>query len=352
MTKSSTLASVSFALSLALGSTAATAQDLTVYDLPSKYMNWEGLVAAYTAKTGVKPTLDLKNGSSTALAALKLEEANPQASAAYWSLDIAIEAKDAGLTQPFTVERFEEIPAAQRDSEHFWWGVASANIVIGINTDVLAKHNLPAPTSWADLLDPQYKGLACAMDSTWSGTAAVHMYAINFILGGTKDDFRPGFDYLKAFKDNGQSYRTEIVAPRLVQGECAITIDAEGNILIEKDKGAPVDVVIPSEGVAAVQLGMSMVKGAPQADLSGDFLNWVLSDEAQTIIAKGYFRPVIASAVPADLAARFPKVARQVDLDLAHAAAHVGDLKRAFTAAVLQDGDVTEALTEIGLAGK
>lgn len=69
------------------------AEELTVYDLPSKYMNWAGLVEAYEAKTGIRPTLDLKNGSSTALAALKLEAANPIANAAFWSLDIASEAK-------------------------------------------------------------------------------------------------------------------------------------------------------------------------------------------------------------------------------------------------------------------
>lgn len=330
----------------------ASAADLVVYDLPSKYMNWAGLVAAYKNKTGVTPTLDLKNGSSTALAALKLEAANPQASAAYWSLDIAVDAKKTGVTQPFKVDRFNAIPASLKDPEYHWWGVATTNIVIGVNTDVLKKRNLSAPKSWADLLDKRYAGLVCAMDPTWSGTASVFMYSMNFILGGTKTDFRPGFTYLKAFKANGQSYRTEIVAPRLAQGECPITVDAEGNILIEKSKGAPVEIVIPSEGVAAVPLGMSMAKGAPQADQAANFLNWVLSDEAQTIIAEAYFRPVIATAVPPKLAALFPKVERQVSFDLGHAATHVADLKRAFTKTVMQGGDVQAALSEIGLAGQ
>jgi putative spermidine/putrescine transport system substrate-binding protein len=328
-----------------LGPVAAAAESLTVYELPSKYMNWEGLVAAYTEKTGIAPTLDLKNGSSTALAALKLEEANPQANAAYWSLDIAVEAKKQGLTQPAALDRFDMIPEGLKDAEKHWWGVATANIVMGVNTDVLADKGLPVPTSWADLLDPKYKGLAC------SGTASIHMYSINFIMGGTESDFRPGMEYLKAFQDNGHSYRTEIVAPRLAQGECAITIDAEGNILIEKEKGAPVDVVIPSEGVASVPLGMSMVNGAPEPEKAMDFLNWVISPEAQTIIAQAYFRPVITEGVPAEVLGRFPVVERQVTINIAHAAAHVADLKRAFTDAVLRGGDIDAALGQIGLAG-
>jgi putative spermidine/putrescine transport system substrate-binding protein len=338
------------ALTLAVAAP-ASAEDLTVYDLPSKYMNWAGLVEAYEAKTGIRPTLDLKNGSSTALAAIKLEAANPIANAAYWSLDIASEAKAAGLLAPLDLARIDEIPADLKDPENYWWGVATANIVIGVNTDVLDRRGLPVPTSWADLLDPKYKGLACSMDPTWSGTASVFMYSMNAVLGGAPDDFTTGFTYLKAFKENGHSYRTEIVAPRLAQGECAITVDAEGNILIEKANGAPVDVVIPSEGVAAVPLGMGLVKGAPEQDKAVDFLNWVLSDEAQAIIAQSYFRPVIASAISADMAAQFPVITRQVPVDIPHAAAHVGNLKRAFTEAVLQDGDVKAALAAIGLAG-
>lgn len=338
------------ALSLAVASPVA-AEELTVYDLPSKYMNWAGLVEAYEARTGIRPTLDLKNGSSTALAALRLEAANPMANAAYWSLDIASEAKDAGVLEPLRVDRFDEIPADLRDPDHHWWGVATANIVIGVNTDVLERRGLPLPTSWADLLDPKYKGLACSMDPTWAGTASVFMYSMNAVLGGAADDFTTGFEFLKAFQDNGHSYRTEIVAPRLAQGECPITVDAEGNILIEKANGAPVDVVIPAEGVAAVPLGMALVKGAPERDKAADFLNWVLSDEAQAIIARSYFRPAIASAVPADMADAFPVISRQVPVDIPHAAAHVGDLKRAFTEAVLQRGDVAKALAAIGLAG-
>ena len=106
-----------------------------------------------------------------------------------------------------------------------------------------------------------------------------------------------------------------------------------------------------SDDVASAPLGMSMAKGAPEPEKAMDFLNWVISPEAQTIIAQGYFRPVITEGVPAEVLGRFPAVERQVTINIAHAAAHVADLKRAFTDAVLRGGDIDAALGQIGLAG-
>lgn len=61
---------------------------------------------------------------------------------------------------------------------------------------------------------------------------------------------------------------------------------------------------------------------------------------------------MIEEGVPAEALAGFPTIKRKVNFDLAHAAKHVGDLKRAFTKAVMQGGDTKASLKEIGLAGK
>ncbi|WP_082528983.1 MULTISPECIES: extracellular solute-binding protein [unclassified Bradyrhizobium] len=338
-------------LAVAYAATPALAQKLlTIYDLPSKYMDWGGLADGYDKKGLVKLTRDLKNGSSTALAAMKAEAGNPQTNGAYWALDIAVEAQRAGLTVPYKPKGFDAIPAALKEPAGYWWAVGSAYIVIGVNKDVLAKRNLKAPMGWADLLKPEYKGLVCSMDPTWSGTASVFMYGINFILGGSKDDFTPGMTWLRDYQKNGQQFRTEIVAPRLATGECPITIDAEGNILIDKLKGAPVDVVIPSEGVVSVNVGMSMAKGAPMPEETKAFFDWLLSSEAQEIIARAYFRPAIAGAVPPDVANVMPKVEKVVALDLQHQADVVTKLKRAFTDIVSRGGDLSSTLKSAELA--
>jgi putative spermidine/putrescine transport system substrate-binding protein len=329
---------------------ASADQALVLYDLPSKYMNWGGLAAAYEKRAGVKLTVDLKTGSSTALAAMKAEAARPQTNGAFWSLDIAIEGQRAGVSAPYKPTGFDAIPAGRKDADGYWWSMSSSNIVIGANTDVLGKRGLPVPKTWNDLLKPEYKGLCGIMEPTYSGTASTFTYGINFIVGGTKDDFTPGMRWLKAFADNGGQFRSETMAPRLVSGDVGILIDAEGNILLPKAEGAPVVAVAPAEGVVAVDVGMSMMKGAPDAERTKHFFDWLLGDEAQGIIGASYFRPVMEKAMPKNVAAELPQAAKLIALDLAHEADVVTNLKRAFTEIVTRGGDMNAVLRRYKLA--
>ncbi len=337
------------ALSIA-GREAMADQSLVLYDLPSKYMNWGGLAAAYEKRTGIKLTVDLKTGSSTALAAMKAEAARPQTNGAFWSLDIAIEGQRAGVTAPYKPAGFDAIPAGRKDPEGHWWSMGSSNIVIGANTDVLGKRGLPVPKTWNDLLKPEYKGLCGIMEPTYSGTASTFTYGINFVVGGTKADFTPGMRWLKAFADNGGQFRSETMAPRLVSGDVGILIDAEGNILLPKAEGAPLVAVAPPEGVVAVDVGMSLMKGARDAERTKHFFDWLLGQEAQGIIGASYFRPVIEGALPKAVAAQLPHPERLIPLDLAHESDVVTNLKRAFTEIVTRNGDMDAVLRRYKLA--
>lgn len=329
----------------------AAEEILPIYNLVGNFMNWRAISDAYAAATGVRPTLGLRSGSSPALVAMRMEAAHPQASGSYWSLDIAVDAKNAGVTAPYRPKGIEAVPAPVKDPDGHWWGVASTNVVIGVNNAVLTQRGLPAPASYADLLRPEYKGLVASMDPTWSGTASVFLYGINFVLGGTRSDFRPGMRWLKAYVENGNQFRSELVAPRLATGDVAVTLDAEGNTLLARDAGAPLSVVVPSEGVVGVWLGMSMAKGAPQREKAERFMDWLLGPDAQRLIAEGYFRPVLSSAVPPRVAQALPAVETVLEPDIRHQAEVVSTLKRAFIEIVMRGGDVDQVLARHGLAG-
>lgn len=326
-------------------------ETLPIYDLVGSYMNWRAISNAYAAATGIRPTLGLRSGSSHALAAMRMEAKHPQTNGSYWSLDIAIEAKNAGVTAPYRPKGIEYVPENLRDPDGHWWAITSTNVVIGVNDDVLAKRGLKKPTSYADLLKPEYRGLAASMDPTWAGTASVFMYGLNFVLGGTRTDFRPGMRWMKAFVENGNQFRSELVSPRLATGDVAFTLDAEGNILFPKQQGAPLSVVAPSEGVVSVNLGMSIAKGAPQREKAEQFMDWLLGGDAQRMIAEAYFRPVRRDAVPERVAKLMPDIQNVAKLDLKHQSEVVGSLKRAFVEIVMRHGDVDSVLRRYNLAG-
>lgn len=319
---------------------AAPASDVVIqYDCIPNYANWGGVTALYEDLTGVRVPPDMK-GSSQAMAALAAERANPQADCAYYSGAIGFEAAQRGLHQPYKPEAWELIPIDLKDPDGLWWAVHTATVALVVNTAALG--DAPVPRSWADLLRPEYAGLVAYDDPTWGGTAYTFVYGINEILGGSKDDFGPGLEYLAKLDANVHSYPRESIYNDVLRGEVPIWINADGNgYKMRHVDGGPVEVVIPEEGSVAMPLVMGMAAGAPHPRATRAYLDWLLTEPAQAEFARAYFRPVIAGTTPADVAANFLPAAaydRVRNLSLADMAAASDALKRAWEARVRRGG--------------
>lgn len=305
------------------------------YDCIPNYANWGGVTALYRRLTGVRVPPDMK-GSSEAMAALIAERANPQADCAYYSGAIGYAAAARGLHQPFKPKGWDKIPAALKDPNGLWWTVHTAAIAIIVNTAALGDR--PVPTSWKDLLKPEYKGLIAYDDPTWGGTSFTFVYGINILLGGTPTDFTPGLDYLAKLDANIQSYPRESIYNDVLRGEIPIWINADGNgyKMLYVDHG-PIRIVIPSEGSVSMPLVMGMVKNDPHPAATRAYLDWLLTPAAQAAFAKAYFRPVIPGTMPTDIAKNFlpeSDYARVRNLPLAPMAKASDALKRAWLARV------------------
>lgn len=297
----SALALVSFAVS------SACAEKIVIqYDCIPNYANWGGVTKAYQKKTGVLVPPDMK-GSSATMAALEAEKKSPKADTAYYSGAIGFQAASKGLHEPYKPKGWEKIPAGLKDPNGTWWTVHSANVAILVNTSALKGK--PVPRSFADLLKPIYKGMIVYDDPRIHGTGFTFVSGINAVLGGGKD-LRVGFDYLKKLDANILKYAKENSYNELLRGEIPIWINADGNGLKAKnvDK-APITVVIPAEGTIKMPLVMGLVKGAPHKAEAKKYLDWLLSDEAQKLMAESFFQPVMPVKLPAALREKFPSKA-------------------------------------------
>ena len=296
-TKLAAIAGLAFA-------TCATAQEKVVvqYDCIPNYANWGGVTEAYFKASGVRVPPDMK-GSSAAMAALEAEAANPQADLAYYSGAIGYQAALKGLHQGYKPAGFEKIPDALKDPEGKWWTVHTGSIAILVNTSALKGK--PIPKSFADLLKPDYKGMIAYDDPTWGGTGFTFVYGINAVLGG-KADLNAGFEYLKKLDANILNYPRENIYNDLLRGEVPIWINADGNGLKAKhvDK-AQVETIIAEEGTIAMPLVIGMVKGAPHAEETKKYLNWLLTDDAQKLFAASFFRPVMKVDLGTELKGKF-----------------------------------------------
>lgn len=309
------------------------------YDCIPNYANWGAVTALYEEVAGVRVPPDMK-GSSAAMAALEAERDNPQADCAYYSGAIGYEAARRRLHQPYKPAAWERIPDELKHPDGLWWTVHSATVALVVNTAALGE--VPVPRSWQDLLDPAYRGLVAYDDPTWGGTAYTFVYGVNQILGGTSSDFEPGLAYLEALDANVHSYPRESVYNDVLRGEIPIWINADGNGYKMRfvDRG-PVEVVIPAEGTVTMPLVMAMAAGAPRRAETERYLDWLLTPPAQAEFARAYFRPVIAEAMPADVAANFLPAAdyeRARNLPLGEMAAAADELKRAWQERIRRGG--------------
>ncbi len=332
MKKRSLAASISCLLLLAGTALAQDSSNVVIqYDCIPNYANWGGVTAEYLKEAGVRVPPDMK-GSSAAMAALEAEGANPQADLAYYSGAIGYQATVKGLHQGYKPAGFEKIPDGLKDPEGRWWTVHTAAIAILINTSALK--GAPVPRSFADLLKPAYKGLVAYDDPTWGGTGYTFVYGINAVLGGGPD-LKKGFDYLKQLDANVLNYPRENIYNDLLRGEIPIWINADGNGLKAKYVDhAPVETVIATEGTIAMPLVIGMVKNDPHPETTKKYLDWLLTDKAQSLFAEAFFRPVMKVDLGDKLQQQFlpeSDYAKTVVLPLSEMAAQSNAVKERWT---------------------
>ena len=322
---------LSLLLLLSLAGGFAQEKVVIQYDCIPNYANWGGVTALYKKMSGVTVPPDPK-GSSVAMAALEAEKGRPQADTAYYSGAIGFEAAKKGLHQPYKPRGWDKIPAILKDKDGLWWTVHTGTIALVVNVKALG--GAPVPRSWKDLLKPMYKGKIAYDDPTWGGTSYTLVYGLNELFGGNEKNFKPGLEYLKKLDANVSSYPRESVYNAVLRGEIPIWINADGNgYKMKHEDGGPVEVVIPAEGTFTMPLVMGLVRGAPRAAEAKKYLDWLLTPPAQAELARGFFRPVIPGALPADVKSKFlpeTEYTRARDLDLRKMAAASEALKKAW----------------------
>jgi iron(III) transport system substrate-binding protein len=142
-----------------------------------------------------------------------------------------------------------------------------------------------APKSWHDLTQPQWQGKILSDDFRAAGAGNVWFEATYNAFGREFHDKmaaqKPIFS--RNFPDSER---------RVARGEYPIYIPFNVSEYASL-RGLPIKAIVPSEGAAYVPLGASMLRDAPHPNAARVYLNFLLSEQGQTLLAGEGFRPAI-----------------------------------------------------------
>lgn len=124
-----------------------------------------------------------------------------------------------------------------------------------------------------------------------SGTAYTSIAAILQRLGEEK-----GWDYLEKLNDNMAYYAERGAEPpqKAALGELLVGISPDG--IVSKDE-YPFEVIYPKDGTPWWHSPVAIIKGTDNLEAAQKFVDWVLSEEGQEILAQESPRPAVRPGV-------------------------------------------------------
>lgn len=286
------------------GDSAATASgegQVITYNSPAEWGNFGEVLDTFTAETGIDAPNDPKN-SGQALASLQAEKSSPVADVVYTGIAFGNQLVDADVLQPYVPAGAEEVEADLRSEDDMWVTTHAGSIAFIVNEDFLDGAEIP--TSWADLLKPEYEGKVGFLDPTQAAVGYSVATAANEAMGGDLDNWEPGLQYIQDLSDNGAIISAQTATAKVAQGEIPILIDADFNGYKLRDEGTNVQIVIPEEGSLSIPYVVGLVAGAPNEDNGKALLDFYFSDEGQALFAEGYMRPAVGE-IPENMQGKF-----------------------------------------------
>jgi len=213
----------------------------------------------------------------------------------------SLEMKDYGYLHSFEVENADTRLRFPYDTEGFWYPVRVCNMVLAYNpemTDAWAAKGITIPRSFKDFAyDSSLKGYISMGDPMTSGTSYA---AVSALLDKYGEEY---LDKLGANSVMRESGSTAIA--KLQSGECAAIMILEESILKylhdEEEKGNPVtnlEVIYPEDGVILIPSTVMIVAEEFSKNVNTEaaeaVAQWLLSDDGQKMILKGYMHSVLA----------------------------------------------------------
>ncbi len=272
-----TILAATAAIGTMLSATAAFA-DITVYTAgPGNLI--EKLSAGFTAQTGVKVDV-FQATTGKVLARIESEASNPVVDvviSASW--DTANDFAKRGWLVAYDSPNAAKVPDFLKSEFAVAQGISA--LAIAWNP----ASGTPKPAEWSDLTKPEYKGLVNIPDPAQSG-ASFELVAALQAQGGW--DL---FEGLAAIGPIVAGANAEALNPVLQGAKAAVFGAVDYISLAGKKRGESIEVIFPSSGTVIAPRPVMIMNWSKQQDDAKKFVDYVLSDEGQAIVASVELMP-------------------------------------------------------------
>lgn len=243
----------------------------------------------------------IRDSTGVVTAKLLAEKDNPQADV-IWGLAATslLVLKAEGMLEPYAPKGVELLKTeyVDKDNPPAWVGMDGWAASICYNTVEGEKLGLTAPKSWKDLTKSEYKGHVVMPNPASSGTGYLDVSSWLQLFGE-----KEGWAYMDGLHQNIATYTHSGSKPckMAAAGETVIGISFEFRAAKSKAEGAPIDIIIPEEGIGWDMEASAIVAGTSKEEAAKTLIDWSVSKKANEMYNVGWAivaMPGVAKPVP------------------------------------------------------
>ncbi len=264
------------------------ATDLTVYTA----VEAEDLARYAETFNQDHPDINIKwvrDSTGIVTAKLLAEKNNPQADV-IWGLAATslLLMKSEGMLEPYKPKGVELLDKkfVDKGAVPTWVGMDAWVAAVCYNTVEAAKHGLEPPQTWRDLLKPMYKGHLIMPNPNSSGTGFLDVSSWLQMFGKKEG----GWAFMDRLHQNIARYTHSGSKPckLAASGEIPIGISFAFRGAKSKAQGAPLEIIVPAEGVGWDMEATAIVAGTSKLEAAKTLVDWSITRKANEMYNTGY----------------------------------------------------------------
>lgn len=284
------MAALGSVASIGLASAPASAEDVVVkvYTAIEEEQMPPYKEAFEAANPGIK--IEWQRDSTGVVTARLLAEKDNRQADVVWGLAASslMVLDQNGMLEGYKPAGYDEIKddfKDRRTDAPTWVGMDAWASAICFNTAEAEKLGLPKPATWKDLLKPEYAGYVVMPNPGSSGTGFLSVAAWLQVFGE-----QGGWEYMDGLHANINTYTHSGSKPCKAVGAgeypIGISFSYPGVKLI--NDGAPLEVILPTEGLGWEMEATAIMKGTDKLDAAKKVADFAASAEANKLYNASY----------------------------------------------------------------